>query len=341
MRHATTPQLRDMLLRRGDLIGGGRTARGVADDVRAGVLHRVRRGWYLPAEHWRELWPESRHRAHTIAAAEDARGERPVLCLVSAAVMHQLPLYRILPRRVHVVVSAADRRSAPDVFRHEGVVSADDVVDIDGILCTSLERTVFDLCRLVSPEVALACADAALSLIGGDPRRYDADAVECVRDRLRARAAVPRVRGVRQARVLVELADGRAQLPLESVTRLQLMRLGFRRPRLQVEVPAPHGGSFWLDIELAEVNAFYECDGESKYLDPVLRAGRGVERVVLDEKHREDWIRGSTNRRVLRGGSRDVGSPQALAARLTSFGVRLPPHPPHPLLPIRPLMYGV
>ncbi|MFT4218909.1 MAG: hypothetical protein QM611_00110 [Microbacterium sp.] len=293
------------------------------------------------AEQWRDLWAESRHRAHVIAVSNDVALGRPVFCLVSAAVLHRYPLYRVMPRRVHVVVADADRRSAPDVFRHEGSLAPTDVVEVDGILCTSPERTVHDLARLASAEVALACADAALGAVGGDVRHFDDDAVESLRDSLRARASVPAVRGIRQARTLVELADGRAQLPLESTTRLQLLRLGFRRPRLQVRVPAPEGGSYWLDIEIEEANSFYECDGEAKYLEPGLRNGRTAEEVVIDEKRREDWVRGTTNRRVLRGGSRDAVSADALAARLSRFGVVLPQRPPHPFLPTRPLMYGI
>lgn len=341
MRHANPDELRRLLMRRDDLFAAGMTARATADAVRAGELHRVRRGWYVPAAQWQELWTESRHRAHAIAVADDAHDGGPIFCLVTAAVLHDLPLYRVAPRRVHVLLSDAGRRSVPDVFRHRGSLSDEDIVEIDGMRCTSLERTVFDLARLTGSEVALVCADAAFGVIGGGPRRYDADAAETWRERLQARAAVPRMRGIRHARRIIELADGRAEQPLESVTRLQLLRLGFRRLSLQVPVRAPYEGMYQVDIGIDEADALYECDGEVKYTDPALRQGRTAEEVVLDEKHREDWIRGVTNRRMLRGGSADAVSPEALARRLRRFGVALPSRRDDPLLPRRPLAYGI
>jgi hypothetical protein len=225
--------------------------------------------------------------------------------------------------------------------RHQGTVDDSDVVDVGGILCTSRERTMYDMARLLSAEVALSCADAALGRVGGDPRNYDEPAAEewllAMRDRLDANAGA---RGIRHARVVMELVDGRSQLPLESVTKLQLRRLGLGQPRLQVPVAAPSGGSFWMDVELVEADSFFECDGETKYTDEALRSGRTLEEVLLAEKQREDWVRGTTGKRVLRGGSAHAASPEALASRLVSFGVTIPDPRNRLLLPRRPLTYG-
>ncbi|MBD8219452.1 hypothetical protein IFU40_12495 [Microbacterium sp. CFBP 13617] len=131
-------------------------------------------------------------------------------------------------------------------------------------------------------------------------------------------------RGVREAAWVIEFADGRAELPGESVSRLQLHRLGFRDIDLQVAVEGPRGSAYFVDIALRDVRTFWEFDGEVKYRDPSLRRGRSVEDVVLDEKRREDWIRGVTQWRLCRGGFADIASPEALAARLAAFGVRPP-----------------
>lgn len=136
------------------------------------------------------------------------------------------------------------------------------------------------------------------------------------------------------------MMDGRSELPLESVTKLQLRRLGFVQPDVQVRVPGPGGSDYWMDIGLREADAFYECDGEAKYTDEALRSGRTVERVLLDEKQREDWVRGTTGKRVVRGGSAHAATPAALAARLTSFGIPLPPRRARLLLPSAPLLAG-
>ncbi|MFT3797111.1 hypothetical protein [Microbacterium sp.] len=339
MHHATASDLLRALQPRAALLDAGHSGRAIAAAVAGRELHRVRRGWYVAREEWDALWSEARHLAHVLAVNEDAAGTRPVFALASAAVLHGLPLYRVQPRRVHLIGAPGARRSIDDVYRHEADLDPDDVVEVDGMRCTSLARTVHDLARLASPEVAIAALDAAVGRIGGDPRRFDDDAAEAWRAELHGRAR-PRMRGIRRATALLDIADGRAQLPLEAVTTLQLWRLGFARPQLQVPVPGPNGRVFWMDIEIPGVG-FYECDGLGKYVEPAMLAGRTSGQVVLDEKSREDWVRGVTGRRVLRGGSADSISSAALAARLRSFGVVLPPHRPHPFLPNLPVAHGL
>ncbi|MEH3089268.1 MAG: hypothetical protein PGN24_06580 [Microbacterium arborescens] len=197
---------------------------------------------------------------------------------------------------------------------------------------------MFDLARVAAPEISLSCADAALGLVGGDPRRFDADAAERWRDGMLRRCRVPGMRGVRRARLIAEIADGRAELPLESITRLQLLRLGFRDIRLQVPVAHHGGGSFWMDIAVDD--AFIECDGRQKYVDPGMRNGRSIDDIVLAEKRREDWVRGSTSRPVLRVAWPDAASPDTLRRHLQAFHVPLPRRP-HLLGPTTPLMSGM
>lgn len=340
MRDATVSNIRQLLVTREALALAGLSAREVARAVDGGTLVRVRRGWYVDRRDLEQLWPSSRHLAHVVAA-NDSSVVPPVFALTSAAVIHGLPLYRSRADRVHTIHPDADRRTTPGIVRHRMALDTADIVEVGGLLCTCLERTVVDLLRCASAEVALSCADAALARIGGDPRAYNLAAAESWRDALRDRvSAAPGARGIREARELVELIDGRSQLPLESVTKLQLRRLGFRDLRLQVPVAAPRGGSFWLDICIDEAGVFFECDGEAKYTDEALRAGKRLEEVLLAEKQREDWVRGTTGMRVVRGGMPDAATPEALADRLQSFGIRLPDHRARPFLPRRPLLRG-
>lgn len=340
MRAVDIPAVRRLLLTRERLMFDGWSDRGVERAIASGQLHRLRRGWYMAGAEWRELWPESRHLAHVLAVNDGAR-VRPVFAFTSAAAVHGLPLHRVIIDRVHTLYTDAARRTVDMTVRHQGRIDDADVVDIGGILCTSPERTVFDLIRLASAEVALSCADAQLGRIGGDPREYNTTAADAWLAGMAARIdGAPGVRGIRHARMLADLIDGRSQLPLESITKLQLRRLGFRAPRLQVPVRAPSDGWFWMDIELDEAGAFYECDGETKYTDEAMRSGRTLEQVLLAEKQREDWVRGTTGKRVLRGGTPHAASPAALAARLVSFGVALPGRRDRLLLPRRPLVYG-
>ncbi|WP_309065470.1 hypothetical protein [Microbacterium sp.] len=318
------PRLEQLVRSRADLLLSGWTERALAAAVRDGVLRHIRRGWYMAAEDWNALHPEQRHRAHTIAVMRDAHGG--TASHTSAGVLWRLPFYRIQFTRVHLTTDAPHRiSSAPDVMRHVAPLPADDVVVIDGIRCTSLSRTVFDLCRTLPLEAAVAVADAAERMMALRIREWDLDAVLSWRRALAERlGAADGARGIRQARWVADFADGRAQLPGESVSRLQLHRLGFAPPDLQVPVEGPSGKLYFIDFGLDDVNSFGEFDGKRKYLEEALRSGRTVEEVLLAEKEREDWIRGRTQRRFGRWGWEHIHTPHALGRRLAAFHITPP-----------------
>ncbi len=306
-------------------------SRGVRESVlalgsRGGPWLRLQPGVYVDRDGYRQRHPAERHRLAVDAALKCTRGGSAVVSHLSAAVVHGLPQYRFGERAVAVTLAApVGGSSRAGLQRHLDGLPADDVVSVDGILCTSMDRTVFDIARTASPEMALTCADAALRREAVTSRRFDETAQDQWRERLRERARrAPGRRGVRRALRIIELADGRAELPGESVSRLQLHRIGFRDIDLQVAVDRPEGGAYFVDIALREVRTFWEFDGEVKYRDAEMRGGRSVERVVLDEKRREDWIRGVTQWRLCRGGFADIRTPETLAARLAAFGVRPP-----------------
>lgn len=307
------------------LLFDGWTERSLRRAVEEGDMRVVRRGWYIGADEWKDLWMEERHRAHVIAVTRDAQTAAPV-CRTSAAVLWDLPLYRIDPKWVHQLCTPDARNSnVVDVKRHTEPYGSLDVDVIDGIRCTSLSRTVFDLIRTLPKDAAVAVADAAERQMALRGREWDMDAVQSWRLGMAQRIeAHPGARGIRQARWVAEFADGRAQLPGESVSRLHLHRLGFAAPRLQVEVEGPHGHPYFVDFGLDDVRAFGEFDGETKYRDEAMRQGRSLEDVLLDEKRREDWIRGCTGWGLVRWGSPHIRTAQTLGARLEEFSVRAP-----------------
>src|SRR6218665_1355709 len=239
---STTLTLEDHVRSRSDLINNGWTDRRIAAAVRDGTLHQLRRGWFIDSDERKALWAEGKHRAHVIAVARDARGPA-VMSHTSGAVLWRLPLWELRLVRVHMTTAAPHRiSSSPDVRRHAAPLPPDDVVLVDGIRCTSLERTVFDLIRMLPLTAAVAVADAAERQMGARGWEWDLDAVTSWRRSLSSRIeAATGSRGIRQARWVSEFADGRAQSPGESVSRLQLYRLGFEAPELQVPVEAPAG----------------------------------------------------------------------------------------------------
>jgi len=320
----TISQAKSAMLRRSELSALGHTERQIRRAVETGEFVVVRRGWYIGGRIWRSLWPEGRHLLRVVAVHNDAVGALPIFCGPSAAVVHGFPLYRADLSRVHAATMRGASRSAADVLRHEMAVADVDVVEVEGLLCTSPVRTVFDASRMLSMEAAVAVADAALGRVAVNWNVHDVDAAAAWKHDLRERAAESSMRGIAQARRVVEFADGRSQSAGESVSRLHLHRLGFREIEIQVPIRLPGGDECWVDFGLDEVDAFGEFDGKGKYLDPALRNGRSVAEVLLDEKRREDFIRGVTGRRFLRWKDEHIRTSRVLGARLRAFGV----HPP-------------
>lgn len=324
MPHATSvAELSPLIRSRRALAQAGWRERDIDGEARGGLLHQIRRGWYIEAEQWARLWAEGKHLAHVIAVARDARSA-VVMSHESAAVVWDLPLYRTKPGRVHVTTGSPLRiSSGADVRRHIAPFSPGDTTVKDGLRVTTLARTVFDTIRTLRPEAAVAVADAAERLMAARGREWDQDALGSWRADIARRVdEASGARGIRQARWVVPFADGRAQLPGESVSRLQLTRIGFTALDLQVPVRAQGGGWYFVDFGMRAVDAFGEFDGKTKYLDEAKRHGLTVAEVLLAEKRREDWIRGTTQKRLARWGDEHIGSPAQLASRLAAFGIR-------------------
>ena len=89
---------------------------------------------------------------------------------------------------------------------------------------TTLSRTVTDLARTSPFEWGLAVVDAAL---GRGLKR------DFLQDELHRH---PRLHGVRQARRVLALGDGRVESPAESLSRFHMMRAGIPAPELQFEI---------------------------------------------------------------------------------------------------------
>ncbi|MFT4136790.1 hypothetical protein [Microbacterium sp.] len=294
--------------------------------VRRGALRRVRRGWYVDEPEWSSAHTEQRHLMQVVAAAESARGADMVFVRTAAAVLWSCPLWRCAPKNVHAAGAGGDGSATTSgpVARHRVVIPAADRAERFGIPCTSLERTVVDVACTASIETALACADAAMRRVAWDPvaREYDFAAAEAFRERLREvlrrRAGA---RGIRRARFVVDFADGRAESPLESTSRLYFHVLGFDPPPLQTPIPGPNGERYRVEFDLAPFNAWGECDGKGKYHDLSRNGGRTPAQVFDDEKRREDWIRGTTRRWFLRWGARELDSVDTFEAFLRSRGI--------------------
>jgi hypothetical protein len=166
--------------------------------------------------------------------------------------------------------------------------------------------------------------DAALRLIAWDDatRSYDSAAAgrfrELVAGRIRRGAGA---RGIRQARLVSQVADGRAQLPGESVTRLWLYLLGAPSPHLQYRVDFDDGSFALLDLAWPDRGRWMEFDGEVKYGDPDFMSGRSVEEVRRRQRVREARIAAVTGWHCDRHGFDQMATFDQFAAYIRSIGL--------------------
>ncbi len=191
--------------------------RAVERMQRTGELIVVRRGVFAMADAWRSASNAHRAvlRAHALARTTVEAG---VFSHETAAAAHGLPLVRA-DARVHTTDVDARGAARADVVRHRGPLAPDDIVEIGALRCTSLARTLADLARTARCETAVSALDAALSA-----SRTDAEHLRTTVAGIAARSA----HGRRRAQSRIGFADAAADSPGESVSRIHLVRIGFR-----------------------------------------------------------------------------------------------------------------
>ncbi|QIG38340.1 hypothetical protein G5T42_01660 [Microbacterium sp. 4R-513] len=310
------------LYRRTELASWGFGSARILESVANGLLIKVRPGMFSLAESWQLATPEERVVARARALASSSRTP-PLFSHETAAALHGLPLLAPDPRKVHVTLDADRPGAAAGVIRHRGEVGSDQIVEVDGLRCTALTRTIADIARTAAFEQAVVVTDAMLRRLCVTSRAdYDDDRAAEVRAELRA-IVRESAHGRSRAERVLRFADGRAELPGESVSRIRLAQIGFRPARLQVAVPGPtRTVTYYVDFALDDAGVYGEFDGRIKYEDGRLLVQRSPDEIFEREKQREDWIRGTTGRSVVRWGWPHIATAAALAERLAAFGIR-------------------
>ncbi len=177
---------------------------------------------------------------------------------------------------------------------------------LNGVRVTGVARTVVDLARTGSLESAVAAADHALrhGLCSAADLRAEADAVPA------------RVRGRPVAALVAELADGDSMSVGESLSRVQMFRLGLPRPRLQVEHVDGLGSIGFVDFDWDGVVG--EFDGKVKYRVPPDADPQEAAEILWREKKREDRLRVGSGSRGGRGTSPSTATASDRRSRATA-----------------------
>ncbi len=175
----------------------------------------------------------------------------------------------LTPPPLCVFGATGSRMRRPEVRSGVRTLEQDDVEELHGVLVTTPLRTALDLGRLLWRFDAVAALDGFLRL--GVPHEHLLLSVERFRGE----------RGVVQLRLLVPLADGRAESPGESALRLFWYDAGLPRPELQWWVYDNGVALYRLDIALPDCRFAAEYDGQLFHSRP---------EDVEHDRSRRNWL---------------------------------------------------
>ena len=245
----------------------------------SGALTRLAVGAYVDTGEFLALDSDERYRLR-VRAASLRSDPGAQFSHDSAAVMLHLPSIGPWPQVAHQVVQKTGGGTSRVGIQRHSIGTDPAAVPVDGIVVTSLARTVADIAATTPFVRAVAMADRALRL-GATPESIRAAAASRDTDRGKARAEA-----------VIDFADGLSESPGESFARVQFRALGYPAPQLQVEFNDLDGfigavDFFWPDLDL-----IVEFDGRSKYgAERLYQRDLSLEEVLLAEKAREDRLR--------------------------------------------------
>lgn len=278
----------------------GWTGTALAHAVATGRVERVRRGVYRPASRQapEDPYAEARRALFANAACASRSAPRAVISHACAAIPRGLPLLTMPSQPCLTVPREVALHTLKAVHLHRSTLFLGDTDRIDGIPVTAPARTALDLAREAGVQAGLVAADAALRM-----GLVDAAGLR------RAAAQMAGWPGSRAAGEVATLADAAAESPLESLSRLALVRAGLPAPVLQARIVDSDGRFVGrVDFLWPKFGVVGEADGNLKYSRPA---------ALQAERRREQMLR-DLGLLVVRWEWRDLHQFDIVVARLTA-----------------------
>jgi hypothetical protein len=245
---------RNLLASPADLRAGGLSVSATKWRARRGPLTRAHRGVYLVGATLPDLLDRVRA-ALRVGPDEAVVGFHTAAALLGFGVVEDPGIHLVVP-------GGGPVPHRPGIVIHESTLPLDKPEIVLGVPCTPAARCALDLARALPRTDALSTLDAALA------------AGACAADDLAVELARhDRLKGIRQARDLVPLADPRPQCRQESHLRLVLHDGGVGDLVPQHELD-DDGIRYFLDLADVRRRIGIEYDGSSHLDRNRLRADR-------------------------------------------------------------------
>ncbi|MGJ9423177.1 hypothetical protein [Aeromicrobium sp. CF3.5] len=263
---------------RREILDSGYDDRDIREAKAIGLLTRIGAGLYALCATYDSLSAEKKLVAKSRAVFHRHRGA-VVLTHQSAAAIHGMALWNASLEEVHVTRKDSGRgRHEAGVQHHVGTIADADVVEVNGVLVSSPDRCVWELVCGLTTEAGLVTADSALH-----QRLVTPDSL------LETSGPFHTWRGSRSGRLVLSLADARAESPGESRSRYLFWRHALPQPDLQFTVLDERGLLVArTDFAWELYRHLAEFDGRIKFDGTFTPEGF---QTVFDEKRREDRAR--------------------------------------------------
>lgn len=224
--------------------------------VSSGELVQLRYGSYATraAVDWARDDPRRTHVLY-VYAAMDRVGRHTAASHESAAVMHDLALFRRPVDAVTLTCPPGKRRSgkSPGIAMYAAALPPGHQARMYQVPVTNPMRTAADLARTLPFMEAVTVVDSALNRELAAKSEILGIIEKCAR-----------WPGARQARRVLEFADPGAESVLESCGRVILSEHGVEKPQVQVTLRSPEF-SYCVDLYWPRYKTIVEFDGLMKY----------------------------------------------------------------------------
>lgn len=271
------------VFRREHLLEWGHDARVLPTMVRRGWWRRLQYGVYVD-QLVRDAAMAEPHDLHLLMAAAALHGMlMPAYAFgVTAALVHDLPLPHDAPHHIDLIrePNAETRARSQRTPRDDGLqavrircheLGPEQVTRVNGLPAVHRQLAAVSAAAMLKLDWAVAILDAVAW-----ERPEAIVAMHDVADHW------PLLRGIGTVRAALPLVRPGAQTPLESHSRLRLVRSGLAEPELQVPLYDRAGLIGLVDMYWPDLGVVGEADGALKY------EGR---EDLLREKAREDRLR--------------------------------------------------